>query len=128
MERLPSFDQHLGPAAIDDEVASKALATEIVRCFEKSQCEDHDAVRRLIELSTTGDVLASGFLIIVYQCGFGTSQNVSEAQRLAVRCLPWLTRTCEEKTPEATRNHFRRYAQYILGTCYYYGLANSQKG
>lgn len=99
------------------------LYLDIARCYELVQCGSVIALNRLLELSTGGENLASGFyMLLLYQGMDGVAaKNEDEAQRLAGDIIFWLINACDEKS-----HQFRRgvlpFAQYILAMCYFYGL------
>jgi TPR repeat protein/serine/threonine protein kinase len=98
---------------------SDHLPTEISRLYyDATQCNNRDALLKLMHLADNGDSLAQGFVMRMYCLGQGGLQkDVLAAGDLGTRLMPWLNLAVEN-----THDMTCMYARYILGVCYSEGL------
>eukprot|EP01040_Poterioochromonas_malhamensis_P010136 gene10136-11021_t len=102
---------------------SDHLPTEISRLYyDATQCNNRDALLKLMHIADNGENLAQGFVMRMYALGQGGLQkDLLAAQELGNHLLPWL-RSAIESSNDLTS----MYARYLIGVCYSEGLGTKK--
>lgn len=112
-----------GNSTVSMILRSDHLPTEISRLYyDATQCNNRDALLKLMHIADNGDDLAQGFVMRMYALGQGGLQkDPVAAQELGVRLLPWL-----KSAIESVNDLTCMYARYLIGVCYSEGLGTKK--